>query len=76
MLTQADGHVIDGLPSIACPTLVIVGERDRPFLAGSEYMAAKIPGARLAIIDGAGHAPPVTHPAEFLAELREFLGQL
>ena len=76
VLTQADGHVIDGLPSIACPTLVIVGERDRPFLAGSEYMAAKIPGARLAIIDGAGHAPPVTHPAEFLAELREFLGQL
>jgi pimeloyl-ACP methyl ester carboxylesterase len=76
VLTQADGHVIDGLPSITCPTLVIVGERDRPFLAGSEYLAAKIPGARLAVIADAGHAPPVTHPAAFLAELREFLGQL
>ncbi len=76
VLKQADGHVIDGLSSIACPSLVIVGERDRPFLAGSEYMAAKIPGARLAVIAGAGHAPPVTHPAAFLAELREFLGQL
>jgi pimeloyl-ACP methyl ester carboxylesterase len=34
-----------------------VGSKDRPFLAGSEYMARKIPDARLVVIDGAGHAP-------------------
>jgi pimeloyl-ACP methyl ester carboxylesterase len=36
-------------------------------------MANKIAGARLVTIAGAGHAPPVTHPAEFNAAVREFL---
>jgi pimeloyl-ACP methyl ester carboxylesterase len=73
ILRQRDGHVLEALPSIAVPTLVVVGERDEPFLGGSRYMAAKIPDAELAVIDGAGHAPPVTHPAEFNAALRSFL---
>ncbi len=76
ILRQRDGHVLEALPSIAVPTLVVVGERDEPFLAGSKYMAAKIPGARLATIDGAGHAPPVTHPDEFNTVLRGFLDEL
>jgi pimeloyl-ACP methyl ester carboxylesterase len=76
VLRQSDGHVMEGLPSIAAPTLVVVGSRDEPFLAGSRYLADKIPGARLAVIEGAGHAPPLTHPREFHHELREFLGQL
>jgi pimeloyl-ACP methyl ester carboxylesterase len=76
VLRQADGHVIEALPTIKVPTLVVVGERDEPFLAGSRYMADKIPEARLAVIEGAGHAPPVTHPEAFHRELREFLGQL
>ena len=76
VLPQVDGHVIEALPSIAVPTLVVVGEFDEAFLAGSRYMAEKIPGAELAVITGAGHAPPVTHPAEFNAVLREFLGRL
>jgi pimeloyl-ACP methyl ester carboxylesterase len=73
ILRQRDGHVMEGLPTIATPTLVVVGEYDAPFLAGSGYMAAKIPGARLVTIAGAGHAPPVTHPDEFNAALRAFL---
>ena len=73
VLHQSDGHVMEGLASIIAPTLVVVGENDQPFLAGSQYMSQKIPGARLAVIDGAGHAPPVTHPAEFNRVLREFL---
>ena len=73
ILRQRDGHVLEALPTIATPTLVVVGEHDAPFLAGSGYMAAKIPGARLVTIAGAGHAPPVTHPHEFNAALREFL---
>jgi pimeloyl-ACP methyl ester carboxylesterase len=75
ILRQRDGHVLEALPTITAPTLVVVGERDEPFLAGSRYMAAKIPRARLAVIDGAGHAPPVTHPDAFNAELRAFLGE-
>jgi pimeloyl-ACP methyl ester carboxylesterase len=73
ILTQHDSAVVDHLPAIDVPTLVIVGSKDRPFLAGSEYMARKIPGARLVVIDGAGHAPMLTHPAEFESALRDFL---
>jgi pimeloyl-ACP methyl ester carboxylesterase len=73
ILRQRDGHVLEALPTIAAPTLVVVGENDEPFLAGSGYMATKIPGARLVTIAGAGHAPPVTHPDEFNAALRTFV---
>ena len=65
ILTQFDGQVIESLPGIAVPTLVIVGEDDTPFLDGSRYMAAKIPGAELAVIPDAGHAPNISNPAEF-----------
>ena len=49
MLAQTDAHVIDGLTTIRVPTLIIVGADDTPFLAPCEYMAKKIPGARLEI---------------------------
>jgi pimeloyl-ACP methyl ester carboxylesterase len=39
-------------------------------------MADKIPGAELVVIAGAGHAPNVTHTAEFDARLRTFLDRL
>jgi pimeloyl-ACP methyl ester carboxylesterase len=73
ILTQQDASVLESLPSVAVPTLVIVGERDKPFIAGSEYMAAKIPGATLVVIPGAAHAPNVTHPERFDTEVQAFL---
>jgi pimeloyl-ACP methyl ester carboxylesterase len=76
VLTQSDASVVDSLPAIAVPVLVIVGERDKPFLAGSSYMADKIPDATLVVIPGAAHAPNVTHTAEFDAHLRMFLDRL
>ena len=45
MLTQRDAGVIETLPHIKVPALVVVGADDTPFLAASDYMAAKIPGA-------------------------------
>ena len=75
ILSQRDGHVLEALATIAAPTLVVVGENDEPFQAASRYMAAKIPDAELVVIDGAGHAPPVTHPNEFNAALRSFLAE-
>jgi len=74
ILKQHDARVIDSLPSIRVPTLVIVGEKDEVFLGGSRYMAEKIPGAELVVIPGAGHSPQETHPAEFLRALESFLG--
>lgn len=73
ILTQRDARVLEHLPAIDVPTLVVVGEKDRQFLAGSSYMASKIPGARHVVVDGAGHAPMITHPEPFVAEVSAFL---
>ncbi len=44
MLTQRDAGVIEALPGIRVPSLVVVGADDTPFLAASDYMAAKDSG--------------------------------
>jgi pimeloyl-ACP methyl ester carboxylesterase len=75
-LTQHDSHVLDGLPRIEAPTLVIVGADDTPFLAAAEYMSVKIPRARKVVIPAAGHAPNFSQPELFNAELRSFLDQV
>jgi pimeloyl-ACP methyl ester carboxylesterase len=76
VLAQRDARVISSLPAIEAPTLVIVGANDAPFLAGSEYMAARIPDARLAVLDGAGHASNIDQPEAFNRELLAFLAEV
>jgi len=67
---------LDALAGVTCPTLVIVGELDRPFRGSSRRMAETIPGARLAIIAGAGHSPQFENPDAWIAELIGFLGSV
>ncbi|MGH7857251.1 MAG: alpha/beta fold hydrolase, partial [Candidatus Binatia bacterium] len=76
ILAQRDARVIDSLPAIRVPTLVLWGERDEPFVKPGEYMAAKIPGARRAVVPGAGHAANLDQPAAFDAAVAGFLGSL
>jgi pimeloyl-ACP methyl ester carboxylesterase len=73
ILMQRDAQVLEALPTITVPTLVIVGENDTAFVPGSKYMADKIPDARLVEIPGAGHAPNLSHPELFDQCLRAFL---
>jgi len=73
IMAQHGSHVIDSLPRIGVPTLVLVGADDRPFLAASEYMAAKIPGARRVVISDAGHAANVDQPEAFNRAVLDFL---
>ena len=76
MLTQRDAGVITSLPDIRVPSIVVVGSEDAPFLAASDYMASKIPGAQKAVIEGAGHAANIDKPEAFNAALAGFLGGL
>ena len=76
MLAQRGSDVIDGLASVSVPALIIVGDQDQPFLAPSEYMAKKIPGARLEVIPGAGHSSNLDQPEVFNRVLRDFLDGL
>jgi pimeloyl-ACP methyl ester carboxylesterase len=76
MLAQEGASVIDSLPGVRVPTLIIVGDRDTPFIAPSEYMAKKISGARLEVIEDAGHASNLDQPLAFNRVLLDFLGSL
>jgi pimeloyl-ACP methyl ester carboxylesterase len=76
MLAQHDSRLIDSLPRIAVPTLVLVGSEDRNFLAAADYMAGKIPGARKTVIDGASHAANLDRPEAFNAAVAAFLAGL
>ena len=62
MLAQSDSKVIDSLPNINCPTLIIVGALDEPYVGPCEYMAKKIPGATYVVIDDAGHSVNLDQP--------------
>jgi 3-oxoadipate enol-lactonase len=62
---------------IRCPVLVIAGSEDHfPTVAMSERIAATIPGARLAVIQGGGHFPNRTHRSEVQAAIAEFLDEI
>jgi len=76
MLTQRDARVMDVLPQVDVPALVVVGAEDTPFLAASDYMTAKIPGARQAVIPAAGHAVNIDQPDAFIAAVLPFLNSL
>jgi len=76
MLGQADGRVIESLPSIKAPTLVLAGAKDVQFLAATDYMAAKIPGAEKVLIEGAGHAANINKPEAFNQAVRTFLDRV
>jgi pimeloyl-ACP methyl ester carboxylesterase len=76
MLAQEGAAIIDSLPQVRVPTLIVVGDRDTPFIAPSEYMAKKIPGARLEVIEGAGHSSNLDQPAAFNRVLGDFLQSL
>ena len=63
-----------GLRMIKAPTLVIWSSDDKvaPLRTG-QALATAIPGARLVVIDEAGHAPQVSQPARFSALLGDEL---
>src|ERR1700704_5265748 len=76
MLTQRDARVIESLPNIGVPSLVVVGADDAPFLAASDYMAAKIPKAKKVVIPAAGHAVNIDQPQAFIDAVLPFLDSL
>ena len=73
ILIQRDARVMEALPSIRVPTLLVVGADDKPFLTGMQYMADKIPGAEHVVIESAGHAVNIDQPKRFNDVLTAFL---
>jgi 3-oxoadipate enol-lactonase len=68
----------DDLPDLeGLPVLVLVGEEDEVTPpARARAMAEAIPGARVVVIPGAAHVPPLERPAATTQALLEFLHAL
>lgn len=64
------------LGRLACPTLWLFGARDTLVPAGlGADVAGLSPSARVQVIDGAGHAPFISHPDEATAAMGAFLSE-
>jgi 3-oxoadipate enol-lactonase len=62
------------LGEVQASTLIIVGALDQPdMLAIGEHLAQKIPAARLAVMPGVAHLPPMEAPESFVRVAAEFL---
>jgi len=66
--------VVEKLPRVAAPTLVVRGSRD-PIApqAWVEEVASNLPHGRLAVIRGAAHVANYTAPIELAAAVRAFI---
>lgn len=69
-----DYDVTDQLPSIGCPTLVMVGRYDwiTP-VTEAEKIAAAVPGAELVVFGSSGHGPLHEERELWVATVRAFL---
>jgi pimeloyl-ACP methyl ester carboxylesterase len=76
MLVQSNSQIIDSLAEIRVPALIVVGEKDRGYLAASDYMAEKIPNAELVSIPNAGHAVNLHQPELFNSAAQSFLDRI
>lgn len=65
---------IEGLRSIGCPTLILVGDKDDLFVEPSRLMAREIPGAKRVVLDNTGHMLAIERPEAMCREILAFLG--
>jgi pimeloyl-ACP methyl ester carboxylesterase len=66
-------YLIDRLPEIHCPTLLVWGESDQVLPVEQARLAlARLPSAELKTIPNCGHVPQLECPQGFLAATRKF----
>lgn len=58
---------------VRSPTLIMVGELDRPHLPASGILRRTVPASRRVIVPHAGHSLPTAHAADFAALVADFL---
>jgi pimeloyl-ACP methyl ester carboxylesterase len=75
VVVQHDSRVISNLGEIKVPTLILVGDRDTPFLKASEYMTQAISGAKHVVISNAGHASNIDNANAFNKAVLDFLNE-
>jgi pimeloyl-ACP methyl ester carboxylesterase len=76
ILPQDGAKVIETLPNINVPTLVLVGDNDKAFKNAAEYMGLKIPGATSVVVKDAGHNAMMDQPEAVADAVLAFLGSI
>ncbi|HEX2172977.1 MAG TPA: alpha/beta fold hydrolase [Dehalococcoidia bacterium] len=66
----------DRLGDIRVPTLLVVGDRDEPFIEPANTMHQGIPGSELVVIPECGHSPQIEFPDQFNKLLIEFFDRV
>ena len=62
------------LPTVAIPTLILVGEEDQATPVGyARFLAGQIKGAMLQVVPAAAHLPHRENPRAFTSLLRSHL---
>lgn len=83
-LVEGAGHTLNGdrvgltaqggIESITCPVLLVRGDRSPVSIpAIHRALLARLPDVREAVVEGAGHMVPMTHPANVASIIRNFL---
>jgi len=72
---ETEKPVVERLVALqaAPPLLVVFGSRDALVAPESANLYEIVPGAKVVILDGAGHSPMVEAPKETLALIKDFL---
>jgi 2-succinyl-6-hydroxy-2,4-cyclohexadiene-1-carboxylate synthase len=63
----------DRVGELAMPVLLVAGALDRKFARIARTLATRMPRARMALVDAAGHLPHFEQPAEFEHLVHAFL---
>jgi len=68
---------VDRLGEIRVPTLVVVGDLDRPeIVASADLLEGRLPDARKVVMPGTAHLPSMERPGDFNRIVLEFLEEL
>jgi pimeloyl-ACP methyl ester carboxylesterase len=66
--------LIEQLPNINSPVLLLAGALDHPeVLRRNKFLLAQIPSAEEKIVDQSGHNAPLENPDAFLDSMKQFL---
>ncbi len=73
MTPLANLDLWDSLDDLTAPVLIVHGDRDPIPLAMVEEMVARLPDARLAVLNEVGHFPFIESPGELFGAIQRFL---
>jgi pimeloyl-ACP methyl ester carboxylesterase len=66
---QPDSYVIDNLGQVQCHLVHVIGSRDHRYRAGADYLRTVLTHSTLIEVEGAGHHPQRSHPAQVAAAI-------